>query len=179
MVSLAKTIDAMPGSVSSPYEKGSLQARPTAHAPARIAALAVLEKVVVEADTEAALVSFATRPIWASWASLSSTMILSYFNMLHLLESDAAAKLPWHPSGRGRRSSLGKTTKVAKALKARGEDLWRVRAINRVLSMASLRALESSLGKQRRFTCTLKLEISCRCQFSSPPEDWSMRLCKA
>ncbi len=58
-------------------------------------------------------------------------------------------------------SSLGKRTKRAKTLKARGDDLWRDMASERVSSRASLRALEASLGKQWRFTCTLKLEISC------------------
>ena len=52
---------AIPGYVSSPYEKASLEARPPALAPARIVALAVLEKVVVEDDTKAAFISFATR----------------------------------------------------------------------------------------------------------------------
>jgi hypothetical protein len=47
--------------------------------------------------------------------------------MHHLLESTVVAKLPWHPFKRGRRSSLGKRTKRAKALKARGEDFRRDR----------------------------------------------------
>ena len=76
-------------------------------------------------------------------------------------------------------SSLGKRTKRAKALKARGEDLWSPKAIERVSSRASLIALEASLGKQRRFTGTLKLEISCRSEFSSLTEDWSMSEFKA
>jgi hypothetical protein len=69
--------------------------------------------------------------------------------------------------------------KRAKALKARGEDLWRDRASERVSYRASLRALEASLGKQRRFTDMLKLEISFRSQLSSPSGEWSMRLLRA
>ena len=55
-VSFATNLAATAGSVSMPYEKTSLQARPTAPAPARIAALPVLEKVVVKAETEVAFV---------------------------------------------------------------------------------------------------------------------------
>ena len=62
-VSLAMNSAAIPGSVSRPCEKASLQARPTAPAPARIAAHVVLEKVVVEAEMEAAFVSFSTRHV--------------------------------------------------------------------------------------------------------------------
>ena len=101
-----------------------MQARPTALAHGRIVVLVVLEKVDVKAEVKAAFVSFATRPVWASWASVSNTVILPSLSRLHLLERVAAAKLPWQPSGRGRRSSLGKRTKRAKALKERGEDLW-------------------------------------------------------
>ena len=75
--------------------------------------------------------------------------------------------------------SLGKMTKRAKALRARGEDLWRDMDSERVSSRASLRALEASLGEQRRFTGTLKLENSCSNQFSSPSKDWSMRELRA
>ena len=42
------------------------------------------------------------------------------------------------------------------------------------LVKASLRAPEASLGKQRRFTGTLKLEISCRSQLSALFEDRCM-----
>ena len=90
--------------------KASLHARPTAPALARIAALADFEKVVVDAGMEVVFVCFATLPACASWASLSNTAILPSLSMLHLLESAAATKLPWHPSGRGRRRNLGKRT---------------------------------------------------------------------
>ncbi len=86
----------------------------------------------------------------------------------------AAAKLPWHPSGRGRRSSLGKRTKRAKALKESGEELWSDMARERVSSKASLRAHATSLGKLRRFAGTLKLEISSRSQLPTPFEEWCM-----
>ena len=57
--------------------------------------------------------------------------------------------------------SLGKMTKSVEALKARAEVLWRERAKERVTSIASsLSASEASLGKDRRFTGTLKEEIS-------------------
>ena len=71
-----------------------MQARPIAPAPAKIAALAVLEKVVVEAYVESVFVSCATRLVWASWASVSNTEILPSLNKLHLLDKVAAAKLP-------------------------------------------------------------------------------------
>ena len=56
-----------------------------------------------------------------------------------------------------------------KALKASGEDLCNDRANERVASRVSHRALEASLGKQRRLTGTLKFEISSKSRFSSPP----------
>jgi hypothetical protein len=56
--------------------------------------------------------------------------------------------------------SLGNKTKRADALKARGDDLLRVRAKDRVTSNASRRASEASLGKDLRLTGTLKEEIS-------------------
>ncbi len=56
--------------------------------------------------------------------------------------------------------SLGKRTKRADALKERGEVLWRERAKERVISSASRFASEASLGKDRRFTGTLKEVIS-------------------
>ena len=93
-VSFARNLAATAGSVSMPYEKEGLQARPSAPSPARIAALAVSENVVVEAETEAAFVCFAIRLVWASWASLSSIAILPSLSRLHLLESAAGAKLP-------------------------------------------------------------------------------------
>ena len=71
-----------------------MQARPTAPAPVKIAAIAVLEKVVVETDVEAAFVNFATRPVWASRASVNSTVIMPSLSRLHLRESVATAKLP-------------------------------------------------------------------------------------
>ena len=61
-VSFARNFAATAGSVSSPYEKAILQARPTALAPASIAALAVLENVEVDVDVEASFASFATLP---------------------------------------------------------------------------------------------------------------------
>ena len=71
--------------------------------------------------------------------------------------------------------SMGKRTNKAAALKARGEVLWRERAKERVTSIASLKVSEASLGKERRFTGTLKEEISLRSQQSSPPGEFSMR----
>ena len=117
-----------------------------------MSALAVLEKVVVEDEMEAAFVCFAALPTFASWASLISTSILPSFTMLNLLVRAVAAKLPCHPSGRERRSSLEKRKKSEMALQERGEDSWRDRARERVSSKASLKALEASLGKQRRLT---------------------------
>jgi hypothetical protein len=55
----------------------------------------------------------------------------------------------------GPRSCLGKRTKKANALKAKGEDQWRDMAIERVSSRASLRDLEASFEKLRRWTGTL------------------------
>ena len=57
-----------------------------------------------------------------------------------------------------------------KGAEGEGEVLWRERAKERVTSSASLNASESSFGKERRFTGTLKEEISWRSQRSSPPE---------
>ena len=48
MVNLERNLAAISGSVSMPYEKASLKALPTAPVPAKIAALVVFEKVVVE-----------------------------------------------------------------------------------------------------------------------------------
>ncbi len=72
-------------------------------------------------------------------------------------------------SGRGRRSSLGKSTTKENAVKARGEELCRDRARERVSSKASLGSFEASFAKQRRRTGTLKLEISSSSHFFSPP----------
>jgi hypothetical protein len=110
-----------------------------------MATLVVLEKVVVEVGMETAFVYFTTLPTCASCSSLISVSIFPFFNMLHLLARAVAAKLPCHPSGRGRRSNLGKRIiKRAKAMSVRGGDLWRDKAYERVSSMASLRVLEAS-----------------------------------
>ena len=60
------TLAAAAGSDSSPYENASLHTLPTAPAPAIMAALAVLEKVDVEAEVDATLIALATLSIWAS-----------------------------------------------------------------------------------------------------------------
>ena len=65
-VGLAKNLAAIAGSDSSPYEKSSLHALPTAPAPAKIGALAVLEKVDDEAEVEEAFRDLATLSVWAS-----------------------------------------------------------------------------------------------------------------
>jgi hypothetical protein len=65
-VSLARNLAATAESNSSPYEKASLHALPTAPAPARIAALVVLEKVDDEAEVEEAFRDLATLSVWAS-----------------------------------------------------------------------------------------------------------------
>ena len=122
-VSLARNLAATARSDSSPYEKASLQALPTAPDPGKIAALVVLEKVDVEAEVEEAFNDLATLSVWASWASVRRTESFSSLNRLHLRARAAAAKLPWQPSGRGRRTSLGKSTTRENALKARGEAL--------------------------------------------------------
>ena len=64
--SLARNSAAIPGSASRPKEKASLHARPTAPALAKIAALAVFEKKVVDVGMECAFVCFATLPACAS-----------------------------------------------------------------------------------------------------------------
>ena len=64
---------------------------------------------------------------------------------------------------------MGKRTKMLKALKPNGEDFCSDRANKRVSSRVHLRALEASLGKQRRLTGTLKLNISSKSHFASPP----------
>ncbi len=148
-----------------------MQARPTAPAPARIVALAVLEKVV-EADVEAGFVSFATRPVWASWASVSSTLSLP------------SLKLPWQPSGRGRKSSFGKRKKRENALKTKGEEPCMDTANERVSSRASLGIPEASFGKLRRLTVKWKREISFSNHFFYPTAEsrikawsaWAVRL---
>ncbi len=56
--------------------------------------------------------------------------------------------------------SLGKRTKRAEVLKARGEVLWRESAKERVTPNVSFSASDASLEKERRFTGTLKEEIS-------------------
>jgi hypothetical protein len=61
------------------------------------------------------------------------------------------------------------------ALKAIGEFMWRDRAKERVQSKASRRADDASLGKERRFTGTLKLEISVRSHFFSPSRELRTR----
>ena len=132
-----------------------MHARPTAPAHVRMAALVNLEKVIVVAEMEVAFVSFTILPTYASRASLISVAIFPSLSRLHLLVRVIDAKLPWHPSGRGRRSSLGKRTKRVKALNARGEDLWRDKANKRVSSRTFLKAREASLGNQRRLTGTL------------------------
>ncbi len=75
--------------------------------------------------------------------------------------------------------SLGKRTKRAAALKARGEDLCSERAKDRVVSSASLKPSEASLGNERLFTGTLKEEISFSNQQSSPPGAFAMRPLRA
>ncbi len=122
-VSLARNLVAIAGSVSSPCEKASLHALPTAPAPARIAALVVLEKVDDEAEVEKAFRDFVTLSVWASCAPVRKSDNFPSLNKLHLRARAAAAKLPWQPSGRGRRSSLGKSTTKENMLKARGEVL--------------------------------------------------------
>jgi hypothetical protein len=57
--------------------------------------------------------------------------------------------------------------------------LWREIAKERVISNASLKASETSLGKERRFTGTFKWEISCISKRSSPPGALSMMSLKA
>ena len=91
-VSFDRNLAAITG--SRPYKKASLQALPIAPAPARIAALAVYEKEVLEVDLECAFVCLATPPACALCATLRSVTISPSFNRLHLLESAAAAKLP-------------------------------------------------------------------------------------
>ena len=75
--------------------------------------------------------------------------------------------------------SLGKKTKRAAELNARGEDTCCERAKERVMSSASLRASEASLGNERLFTGTLNVEISFRSQQSSPPRAFAMRPLRA
>ena len=57
---MAKNLAATAGSDTSPYEKAILHALPTAPALARIAALAILEKVDVVAEVEEAFRDLAT-----------------------------------------------------------------------------------------------------------------------
>ena len=70
--------------------------------------------------------------------------------------------------------SMGKRKKILKALKARGENLCKESANERVSSRVFFRVMETSLGKPRRLTGTLKLEISSKSYFSSPQVESSM-----
>jgi hypothetical protein len=142
-------------------------------------ALVVLEKDVEEEGMDEALVNLVTLPVWASWASRRRVATSPYLNCRHIMMRAAAAKPPWHPSGRGRRRSLGKRTNKLKALNARGGDLYKESANERVSSRISLKATEASLGKPRNLTGALKLEISFKSHFSSPPVEWSIIGCKA
>ena len=63
-----------------------MHVRSTAPAPASMAALVVLENVVVDAVMRTAFVFFITLLTCASWASLISVAIFPSFNKLHLLE---------------------------------------------------------------------------------------------
>ena len=157
-VSFVKNRVATAGSDSIPKVKATLQARPTSPAPARAAARAVFENKVD--DPEDAEVEPLTLAVWESCESRISPSASPDASIRHFFSSSAAATLPWHPSGRGLSMSLGKSTKRAAALKARGESLCVEVARERVTSNVSRRSWFACFGKARRLTGTLKKEIS-------------------